>query len=153
MTTEPTPAEGGRYEVRARDVAGQFVVGSHNTVIRSERPQEAAAPVTEAQLDRLREEFERVRVQLAELGQGGPGARERLDELEEAVTAEEPDVSVMVYVRNWFLRTLPALAGAVTTLIGDPVVGQLVYQAGDQFALEYDRQFGTQRPESDAPGR
>ncbi|WP_055539216.1 hypothetical protein [Streptomyces neyagawaensis] len=59
----------------------------------------------------------------------------------------------MVYVRNWFLRTLPALAGAVTTLISDPVVGQLVYQAGDQLALEYDRQFGTQRPESNAPNR
>ncbi|WP_219923606.1 hypothetical protein [Streptomyces sp. MA5143a] len=153
MTTEPTPVESGRYEVQARDVTGQFVVGSHNTVIRSEGPREGAEPVTEEQLTQLRQEFERVRAQLAELGPGGRGAGERLDELEEAVTAEEPDVSVMVYVRNWFLRTLPALAGAVTTLISDPVVGQLVYQAGDQLALEYDRQFGTHRPESNAPNR
>ncbi|MFJ8719397.1 hypothetical protein ACIRD9_40530 [Streptomyces violaceus] len=135
------------------DVAGQFVVGSRNTLIHNEGVREASTPVAEAQLAELRAEFTRLRSVIAELGGGNRGAEERLEELEAAVTSAEPDVSVMVYVRNWFLRTLPALAGAVTALISDPVVGQLVQQAGDQLALEYDRHFGAHRPGSDASGR
>ncbi|MEV0375689.1 hypothetical protein AB0I10_39100 [Streptomyces sp. NPDC050636] len=154
MTNRPSAAEGGgRYEVHVGDVAGQFVVGSRNTVIHNEGAREASTPVTEAQLVGLRAEFMRLRSLIAELGEGNRGAEERLDELEEAVTSAEPDVSVMVYVRNWFLRTLPALAGTVTALIADPVVGQLVQQTGDQLALEYDRHFGTHRPGSGASDR
>lgn len=153
MTNGPSAAESGRYEVRANDVSGQLVVGSHNTVIHNEGVREAPTPVTEAQLGELHAEFMRLRSAIAELGEGNSGAEERLDELEEAVTAAEPDVSVMVYVRNWFLRTLPALAGVVTALISDPAVGQLVQQAGDQLALDYDRHFGTHRPGSAAPER
>jgi hypothetical protein len=154
VTNGSSAAEGGEhYQVRAGDVAGQFVVGSRNTVIHNDGVREASTPVTEAQLAAVRAEFTRLRSVIGELGEGNRGAEERLDELEEAVTAEEPDVSVMVYVRNWFLRTLPALAGAVTALISDPVVGQLVQQAGDQLALEYDRHFGTHQAGNAASDR
>ena len=154
MMNGPSAAEGGRYEVHVNDVPGQLVVGSHNTVTHNEGVRQAPTPVTEAQLTELRAEFTRLRSVIAELGEGNGGAEERLAELEETVTSAEPDVSVMVYVRNWFLRTLPALAGAVTALIADPVVGQLVQQAGDQLALEYDRHFGNHhQPGSDASDR
>ncbi|KUL46339.1 hypothetical protein [Streptomyces regalis] len=153
MTDGPSAAEGGRYEVHVNDVSGQLVVGSYNTVTYNEGVRAAPTPVTEAQLAELHAQFIRLRSAVAELGEVNRSAEERLDELEEAVTSAEPDVSVMVYVRNWFLRTLPALAGTVTALIADPVVGQLVQQAGDQLALEYDRHFGTHRPESPASDR
>lgn len=142
MTEGPRATEGSRYDVNSGDVSGQLVVGSHNVVTRQEEQRGVSAPVSDAQLAELRSAFARVRSGIADLGDEGRGAGERLDELEEAVTSAEPDVSVMVYVRNWFLRTLPSLAGAVLGLIVDPVVGQLVHQAGDEWAAEYDRQFG-----------
>jgi hypothetical protein len=68
----------------------------------------------------------------------GP-ALERLDELEEAVTAEEPDLTTVQYVKRWFLRKLPSMAGLVTALLVNPIVGKLVQSAGDAAVAELAR--------------
>ncbi|MFQ6331121.1 hypothetical protein ACLMAL_33990 [Nocardia sp. CWNU-33] len=48
----------------------------------------------------------------------------------------------MEYVRNWFARRLPELAGAITGLIGHPAVGAIVAAAGGSLAEEFARRFG-----------
>lgn len=131
---------GDHYEIRTEGgVSGQVVVGRDNTVSRVEGPA-APAAVSEQQLAELRTEFARVRALLPD--DAPERAGELLDELEESATAPEPDLSTMEYVRRWFARHLPALAGAVTSLVVHPVVGQLVAAAGGTLAEEFRRRFG-----------
>ncbi|WP_330231201.1 hypothetical protein OHA40_01135 [Nocardia sp. NBC_00508] len=138
MTDKP----GDRYNIRVNGgVSGQFTVGSDNTVSRIEAGRDAIQ-VTAADVAALRGEFARLRSQLPPDTAVTDQARDRLDELEEAVTAPEPDLSTMEYVRNWFVRNLPELAGAVTGLIVHPIVGQLVGAVGGTLAAEFQRRFG-----------
>jgi len=62
--------------------------------------------------------------------------------LEEAVTAQEPDLATVEYVKGWFVKNIPALAGTVTGVVLNPRVGKLVQAAGDTLAHEYKRRFG-----------
>ncbi|WP_017625254.1 hypothetical protein [Nocardiopsis chromatogenes] len=135
---------GNRYRVKTGDVSGQVVVGDDNTVVTAHGDAGEASAAVSPDLESLRAGFDALRERIAqEAGEGtDAAARERVDELEEAVTAEEPEVSVMVYVRDWFAKRLPALAGAVTALIVHPFVGRLVEHAGDAVAAEFSRHFG-----------
>ena len=65
-----------------------------------------------------------------------------MEELASAITAEEPDLTTMEYVKRWFGSHLPGLAGAVTGVVVHPVVGKLVEVAGDALAAEFRRRFG-----------
>jgi len=66
----------------------------------------------------------------------------KVAELEEAIAAEDkPDLVTMDYVRGWFARRLPQLAGAVVSVIVHPLVGQLVTAAGQALADEFHRRF------------
>jgi hypothetical protein len=69
-------------------------------------------------------------------------ALERVDELEQAVQKEQPDLTTMEYVRKWFGDHLPTLAGAVTGIVVHPLVGRLVEAAGDAAVAEFRRRFG-----------
>jgi hypothetical protein len=125
-------------------VSGQVAVGKEI----SQRQAVGALPgaVTSDELASLRAELEALRARVAE----APGATdaqkaaaaERVGELEDAVTAPEPDLSTMEYVRNWFARNLPTLAGAVTSVVVNPIVGKLVAAAGETLSAEFKRRFG-----------
>ena len=65
-----------------------------------------------------------------------------MEELEKAITAEAPDLATMEYVKRWFARHVPGLAGAVAGVVVDPVVGKLVEMAGEALAAEFRRRFG-----------
>jgi len=125
------------------DVSGQVAVGKD---IRQEQAVGARAQVTEADLAALRQMLAELRAQVA--AQAPPEKRdaalERVDELEEAITAEEPDLTTMEYVKKWFARHLPQLAGAVTSLILNPIVGRVVEAAGEAAAGEFRRRFGVE---------
>lgn len=112
------------------NVTGQVAVGKN---ISQTHQVSAAEPVTDAEREQLHQLFEQLRSQLA--AQAPPdqkdAAIERLQELEEAVQAEEPDLNTMQYVKNWFLKKLPTFAGLVTGVLVNPVVGKLVQSAGD----------------------
>ena len=69
-------------------------------------------------------------------------ALERVQELEQAVTEEKPDLSTMEYVKNWFGKNVPALAGAVTSVVVHPIVGKLVEAGGDLLVKDFQRRFG-----------
>ena len=69
-------------------------------------------------------------------------ALDKVSELEGALTSKKPDVSTMENVRNWFVKNIPQLAGAVTGLVVNPIVGKLVEAAGETVAIEFKRRFG-----------
>jgi hypothetical protein len=68
-----------------------------------------------------------------------PAALERVDELEEAVVAAEPDVTTMGYVKKWFTKNLPTLAGSVVGVLVNPIVGKIVQSAGDAAMTDLQR--------------
>ncbi|WJV47322.1 hypothetical protein [Streptomyces flavofungini] len=134
---------GTTYKVTVRNVTGHTTTGSRNTVVGSvNAPAEPAARVAEAQLEELRGEFARVREFIE--GLDGAGEREkgaavdRLEELEAAVTDDEPDVRTMGRVRAWFAEKLPAALGAVTALLLHPTAALLVQAAGEDVAAGFD---------------
>jgi hypothetical protein len=62
--------------------------------------------------------------------------------LKEAIQQEEPDLGKMESVLNWFKRNIPKLAGAVTSVILHPIVGQVVEAAGEIAAEQFRALFG-----------
>jgi hypothetical protein len=69
-------------------------------------------------------------------------ALERVNELKEAVTAKEPDITTMEYVKNWFGKNVPAVASSVVDLIVNPVVGKFVAAGGKALAATFRARFG-----------
>ena len=69
-------------------------------------------------------------------------ALERVDELEQAITEKKPDLSTMEYVKKWFGKHIPGLAGAVTAVVVNPLVGKLVEAAGGLVAADFKQRFG-----------
>lgn len=124
------------------DISGQVAVGKGITQIQTigaARPQ-----VTEADLAELRQVLADLKAKVtagASADKQG-AALERVEELEEAITAEDPDLATMEYVERWFVKNLPGLAGAVTSVVVHPTVGKLVEAAGDALAAEFRRRFG-----------
>jgi len=124
------------------DVSGQVAVGKGITqtqTIGAAQPQ-----VTEADWAELRQALADLKAKVA--AEASPekkdAALERVNELEEAITAEEPDLTTMEYVKRWFVKHLPGLAGAVTGVVVHPIVGKLVEAAGDALVAEFRRRFG-----------
>jgi len=123
-------------------LSGQVVVGDNNQLIRT---QVAGPLVTEAERGQLELAFANLR---AAVEQAAPAERrqagqDRITELQEAVMADEPDLTTMDYVRKWFARNLPSVAGAVAAIIVDPIVGKLVAAAADALVVEFDRRLGS----------
>ncbi len=122
-------------------VSGQVAVGNDNTQIQTSGPVSSA---TEADLVELRQAVDALKAQVA--AQAPPEKRsaavERLDELHEAMTASKPKLSTMEYVRDWFVKNIPTMAGAVTAVVINPIVGKLVQAGGDALVAEFHHRFG-----------
>lgn len=105
--------------------------------------------VTEADLAAMRELFAKLKRQIE--AQAPPekkdSAVERLEELEEAVTARKPDLTTVEYVKKWFGKHLPQLAGAVISVLINPIVGKVVEATGEIAAGELKRRFGSEGAE------
>jgi hypothetical protein len=128
------------------DVSGQVAIGSGirqswSVGVPPERP-------SEDELAGFRQALEELRAQVAAAAptpEVQAAAAERVSELEAAaIPAEggEPDLTTMEYVKKWFVKNLPSLAGSVTSLVVHPVVGKLVTAAGDAAVAEFNRRFG-----------
>jgi hypothetical protein len=115
-------------------VSGQVAVGKRI----AQQQTTGAADVTPDELAQLRQAFADLRADVA--AQAPPerqaAAVERVEELEQAVLAEEPDMTTIAYVGRWFKTNLPGLAGAVTGIVVHPVVGRIVGAAGNAIAAE-----------------
>ncbi len=130
-------SEEGRGDVIRGQVIGstpgQVVIGKGNEQHQA-LGDAAVAAVTEAEREQVRLSFARLREQVAAQApaeQRGP-AVERVEELEQAVFSEQPDLTTIQYVTRWFRRNLPDLAGSVTGLVVHPLVGRLVQVAADR---------------------
>jgi hypothetical protein len=138
MPKQQKPKDGINVNITG-DVSGQIVVGNNNSVTKSIQN----ASVTPAELDELRKLLGELRSKIQ--AEAGPdkkaAALERVDELEQAVLEKKPDLSTMEYVKNWFGKHLPGLAGTVVGVFVHPVVGKLVEAAGDAVADEFKKRF------------
>jgi hypothetical protein len=108
--------------------ASQVAIGHHIN-----QSQTYGAPPTEAEMAQLRQMFEELKTKIA---QEAPPAEqekalERVDELE--------------YVKNWFVKHLPSVAGSVVGLVVHPIVGKLVEAGGDALASTFRKRFGAEK--------
>jgi hypothetical protein len=129
-------------KIEIRDVSGQVAIGDNN--IQSQTIETKNVTVSEAELKALQKMFENVKDQIVEKApeEKKKKALEKVSELEEAIKTEKPDLTTMEYVKNWFEKNLPQLAGAVTGLVVNPIVGKLVEVAGETLAQEFKHRFG-----------
>jgi len=120
---------------------GQIGVGSNITQTQSIR--NTSSEISEADRDALHKMIEDVKAQIIATAppdkQGQ--ALEQVSELENAITAKKPDLTTMEYVKNWFGKNIPQLAGAVTGLVVNPIVGKLVEAAGEAIVHEFKLRF------------
>jgi len=121
-------------------ISGQAAVGID---IRQSQANVAAQPVTAAELAELKQAIAALKAEAAR--QAPPekqaAAAEHLDELHEAITADKPKLSTMEYVRDWFAKNIPTMAGAVTSIVVNPIVGRLVQAGGDALVSEFKERF------------
>jgi hypothetical protein len=124
---------GGKFNVSFGDVTqSQIVMGDYNTV--SQRvgltPQETAE---------LRAAFSDMRTEVAR--EAPPERRDealaQADELERAVVAERPEPDRIRTVLRWFRDNAPQLAGAVVSVVINPLVGKVVEGAGEAIADQF----------------
>ena len=122
------------------DVSGQLAAGENITQMSTK----TAGEVTRAELDELNQLLAHLRskVEVEAHPDKKDVALERVGELEGAIAEEKPDLTTMEYVKNWFVKNLPGLAGTVTSVVVHPIVGKLVEAGGDALVEEFRRRFG-----------
>lgn len=122
----------------------QVAVGHH---INQTQTHGAPPVVTEEEMAQLRQMFDELKTKIAHEVPAGAQekALERVDELQQAVTAKEPDLTTMEYVRNWFVKNLPSVAGSVVSLVVHPIVGKLVEVGGDALTSTFRKRFGIEK--------
>lgn len=122
------------------DQSGQFALGDNNTqqsttLINS---QNTAYPSSD-ELAQLRQIFANLKAQLETEApaEKKSAAMERINELEEEVMSEKPDLTTMKYIQRWFTKNMPTFAGLVTGVLVNPTVGKLVEAVGTVAAEEF----------------
>jgi hypothetical protein len=123
---------GSKYNIQFGHVTeSQFVVGDYNTV--SQR-----RGLSPAQTAELRAIFADLKSSVAE---GAPEelrgeALAKAGELEHALVNEQPDPGTVRRVLRWFKEHAPQLAGAVVSVVVNPLIGKVVEGAGSAIADE-----------------
>ena len=136
MTKGNTNRVGATVRING-DVTGQVAVG--NDIRQNIEQFNRTEQVTDLELASLHALIADLRAQVEADApvECRESALERIDELAEAVTGEEPEVGTARYVMSWFRKKVPALAGAVRTLILNPLVSRVVGAAGDVAAADF----------------
>ncbi len=129
------------------DISGsQVIFGDGNNVIQGQgnRIQQAKfQSISRAELKELQSGFENLKAQIEASAppEKKDEALQKAGELQQAVLNKKPDPSKMASVRDWFLGNAPGLAGAVTGMVINPIVGKLVEAAGDLVAGQFKQLF------------
>lgn len=142
MNSKRTPQRGITVSVGG-NVSGQMAIGEN--INQTQSIQAGTLNITEQDVKLLADLIAALKQQVSSDAppEKKESALERVAELEKAITAKEPDLSTMEYVKNWFVKNIPQLAGAVTSLVVNPIVGKLVEVAGETIADEFKRRFGS----------
>jgi len=122
------------------DVSGQIAIGKNNRQTQTE----IQYSVSDRDLKKLHLLFRELhsKVEATVESKNRDAALKQVQELEEAVTAKKPNISKMEKVKKWFGKNVPALAGAVTSVVVHPIVGKLVEAGGDLLVKDFQRRFG-----------
>ena len=129
------------------DINGSQVnIGDGNVMIQGQGnkvQQTKSTGISRAELKELQSAFADLKAQIEATAppEKKDEALQKADELQEAVLEEKPDPSKMALVRDWFLKNAPSLAGAVTGMVVNPIVGKLVAAAGDLVAGQFKQLF------------
>ena len=121
------------------NISGQVAVGQNI----NQSKIETYSSVTPQEMEELRQLLVQLRSKVeSEIpADKKAAALERVNELEQAVTEKKPDLSTMEYVRNWFVKNAPGVAGAVESVVVHPIVGRLVEAAGDALTADFKKRF------------
>jgi len=126
-------------------VSGQFVQGDGNVQVQSA----GAGKVTEADLAEVRRLIEslKARVEAEAPPEKKAEALQQVQELHETIQSKDPEdvPDRLSSVKSWFKRNLPTLAGAVVSVVVNPIVGKVVEAAGTGLAAEVQRRFGAEK--------
>jgi hypothetical protein len=128
-------------------VGGQFAQGDGNVQTRIDgAPPREADPADLAEVRRMLEEL-RARIEAEAPPEKKAEAVQQVEEIGKAIESQDPaDVPDRLGgVKSWFKRNLPALAGAVVSVIVNPIVGKVVEAAGTGLAAEVQRRFGAEK--------
>jgi len=117
----------------------QVAVGNEITQTQSYGPPPTAEDI--AQLQQMFDEL-KARIEQEVAPAEKEKALERVDELKEAVTAKEPDLTTVEYVKNWFGKNVPSVASSVVDLIVHPLVAKFVAAGGKVLAATFRERFG-----------
>lgn len=138
MGNEGTQGAPNTTTITGSTINAPVTTGSGNTV----SMQNGAGPaptVTPEDLAALRAALNALKAQVeAQIAAAQrPVAMDHVKELTETLTSPQPDVSTIGYIKKWFAKNAPGLAGAVTSVIVHPVVGKVVTAAGDALAAKF----------------
>jgi len=126
-------ASGGKFNISIGSIShSQVAIGDYATL--SQR-----VGLSAEEVERLRGVFQGLRttVESSAPPEQRDEALAQAAELERAVVAEEVDPGRVRRVLRWFRDNLPAVAGAVTTVLVNPLVGQVVASAGEAVAGQF----------------
>jgi hypothetical protein len=139
MSSKMTPKQSISASITG-DVSGQVAVGQSINQSRTE----IRRPVTNGEMQELQQILAELKskVEAEAPGDKKDAALERVDELGQAITEKKPDLSTMEYVKNWFGKNAPSLAGAVVSVVVHPIVGKLVEAAGNVLTADFKKRFG-----------
>jgi hypothetical protein len=126
------------------DVSGPIAIGEN--ISQTQSVQAGPSGFTKQELTTISELIDGLKRQVS--SEAPPDKRqpalERLSELEQTITAQEPDVATLAYVRNWFVKNIPQVADSVTELLANPIFGKVSGAAGAAIAHELKRRLGSQ---------
>ncbi len=136
------PSVGGDYIVANIGAnSGQVAVGKN---IHQVQQVGSGNQVTEDDLKQVQQLFAELKqqIELHSPPDKKDAAMERVSELQEEVKSDKPAISTFEYVRNWFLKNVPSLAGAVASVVLNPIVGKVVEAGGTIAANQLMHLFG-----------
>lgn len=133
--------------------ASQVAVGNDNVQVQAEHSKvqilqgpagREASPADLEELRRLIAEL-KARVEAEAPPDRKAEALQQVEELHQALEARDQDPADLPDrlggIKSWFKRNLPTLAGAVVSVIVNPIVGKVVEAAGTGLAGEIERRF------------
>lgn len=137
---DPTSAPSIRSSIQVGgDLSGQVATG-----VDIAQQQSVGAPVTEADRAELATAVEAIRetVRRTAPADVSGDALDRVDELEAALTADQPRLSAIEYVRDWLNDHVRPAGEAVGRLVVSPLVAKFVAAGGEVLVAEFRRRFG-----------